>query len=57
MNIVFGILMDETENKEGRKMWPATCSSCGKDCEIPFEPTVGRPIYCRECFAKHKKRG
>lgn len=49
--------MDESEKGEARrKTWPATCSTCGKDCEVPFEPQVGRPVYCRECFMKHKKR-
>ncbi len=58
MSILPGISMDETEKGEGRrKMWPATCSDCGKECEVPFEPTVGRPVYCRECFAKRRGRG
>lgn len=57
MSILPGIPMDETEKGEGRrKMWPATCSGCGKECEVPFEPTVGREVYCRECFAKRKGR-
>ncbi|MCK4582582.1 DNA-directed RNA polymerase, partial [Candidatus Bathyarchaeota archaeon] len=20
----------------------------------PFKPTEGRPVYCQECFAKHR---
>lgn len=57
MSILDGIFMDETEKGEGRrKMWPATCSGCGKGCEVPFEPTVGREVYCRECFAKRRGR-
>jgi CxxC-x17-CxxC domain-containing protein len=27
-----------------------TCSSCGKDTTVPFKPTQGRPVFCRECF-------
>jgi len=27
-----------------------TCSQCGKDTTVPFKPTQGRPVYCRECF-------
>ncbi len=38
-----------------REMHKATCSDCGKECEVPFKPTEGRPVFCRECFAK--KRG
>ncbi|MFW6150486.1 MAG: zinc-ribbon domain containing protein [Chloroflexota bacterium] len=33
-----------------RQMYPATCAQCGKDCEVPFEPRNGRPVYCSECF-------
>jgi CxxC-x17-CxxC domain-containing protein len=28
----------------------ATCSQCGKDTTVPFRPTQGRPVFCRECF-------
>jgi CxxC-x17-CxxC domain-containing protein len=32
----------------------ATCSQCGKDTTVPFRPTQGRPILCRECFTQKK---
>jgi len=38
-----------------REMHKATCAECGKECEVPFKPTEGRPVYCRECFAKRKR--
>lgn len=28
----------------------ATCSQCGKETTVPFRPTQGRPVFCRECF-------
>ena len=34
-----------------RQMHPAVCASCGKDCEVPFEPRNGRPVYCSDCYA------
>ncbi len=37
-----------------REMHKATCSDCGKECEVPFKPTEGRPVYCRDCFQKHR---
>ena len=37
-------------------MHRATCDSCGKDCEVPFRPTKGKPIYCDECFGSNKDR-
>jgi len=30
------------------------CSHCGKQTTVPFRPTQGRPVLCRECF--HQKR-
>lgn len=38
-----------------REMHPAICSDCGKECEVPFKPAEGRPVYCRDCFPKHRK--
>ena len=38
---------------EGKK-YKATCSECGEQCEVPFEPKEGRPVYCRECFRKKR---
>ena len=38
-----------------REMHKATCADCGAECEVPFKPTEGRPVYCRNCFQKHKK--
>lgn len=35
-----------------RQMFTATCASCGKPAEVPFEPRGDRPVYCRDCFAK-----
>lgn len=26
------------------------CSTCGKETTVPFKPTQGRPVLCRECF-------
>ena len=34
-------------------MFQATCSDCGKSCEVPFRPVEGRPVFCRDCFAKN----
>jgi len=37
-----------------REMHKATCADCGKECEVPFKPTEGKPVYCRDCFQKHR---
>jgi len=31
-----------------------TCSQCGKETTVPFRPTQGRPVYCRECFQQRR---
>ena len=30
------------------------CSKCGKDTTVPFKPTQGRPVLCRECFQQKR---
>jgi CxxC-x17-CxxC domain-containing protein len=37
-----------------RQMYKATCAECGKDTEVPFEPKMGRPVYCSDCYRKSK---
>lgn len=32
----------------------AICSQCGKETTVPFRPTQGRPIFCRECFREKR---
>ena len=27
-----------------REMFPAVCSRCGKDTQVPFQPTSGKPV-------------
>ena len=33
------------------------CSQCGKETTVPFKPTQGRPVYCRECFHQRRVTG
>ncbi|MFW6150654.1 MAG: zinc-ribbon domain containing protein [Chloroflexota bacterium] len=41
---------DDGGYRPRRQMYPAVCARCGKECEVPFEPRDGRPVYCSECF-------
>ncbi|MGH9197016.1 MAG: zinc-ribbon domain containing protein [Acidimicrobiia bacterium] len=34
-----------------------TCSACGKETTVPFKPTQGRPVYCKDCFQARKFAG
>ena len=40
---------------ERHEMHSAICDKCGKDCEVPFRPTSGKPLYCDDCY-KSKSR-
>lgn len=35
-----------------RQMYPAVCSSCGAETNVPFLPRQDRPVYCDACYAK-----
>lgn len=41
-------------NSAPRQLYPAVCSECGRETEVPFNPTPGKPVYCRECFQNRK---
>lgn len=36
------------------EMHKATCSTCGKPCEVPFRPDGSKPVLCSECFGKNR---
>jgi len=37
-----------------KEMHKAVCSECGEECEVPFKPTQGRDVLCKECYKKKK---
>ena len=49
------INMVDGKDSFGREMFKATCADCGKETEVPFKPDASRPVYCRDCYQKHKK--
>jgi CxxC-x17-CxxC domain-containing protein len=38
-----------------RQMFPATCGSCGKATEVPFQPRGDKPVYCSDCYRSVKR--
>ena len=40
----------ERAERPRRTMYPAVCSACGKDTEVPFQPRGDKPVYCSDCF-------
>ncbi len=43
-------------NRNDRQMYDAICDKCGKDCQVPFQPTGEKPVYCSNCFEKTSGR-
>jgi CxxC-x17-CxxC domain-containing protein len=41
--------------RQQRQMYDAVCASCGKDCQVPFEPRNGRPVYCSDCYSSVRR--
>ena len=39
-----------------REMFSTVCSNCGKECQVPFRHTNGKPVYCSDCFEKMGNR-
>ena len=53
----YGLTVGAPKQQRGpRQTFRATCSSCGKPTELPFQPRGGRPVYCRECFNARRGR-
>jgi CxxC-x17-CxxC domain-containing protein len=48
----------DQDNRSGERSFTrAICADCNKECEVPFKPSGGRPVYCKECFSKRKNGG
>lgn len=41
----------------GKTMYDAVCTNCGKETQVPFMPTAGRPVLCRDCFNASRPGG
>ncbi len=35
-----------------RQFFNVTCSECGGNARVPFQPREDRPVYCSDCFEK-----
>jgi CxxC-x17-CxxC domain-containing protein len=38
-----------------REMFSATCSSCGREAQVPFRPSGAKPVYCSDCFSTQRR--
>jgi CxxC-x17-CxxC domain-containing protein len=37
-----------------RQMYSVTCSSCGNEARVPFQPRGDKPVYCSDCYSKQR---
>ncbi len=37
-----------------KKMYDAVCAKCGVQTQVPFNPTQGRDVLCKDCFEAEK---
>ena len=37
-----------------RQTYTVICADCGCETTVPFKPREDRPVYCKECYEKHK---
>jgi CxxC-x17-CxxC domain-containing protein len=40
-----------------REMFSATCSTCGQEAQVPFQPSPEKPVYCSKCFEQRRGAG
>lgn len=39
-----------------KEKFTVNCDKCGEECEVPFKPTMNKPVYCSSCFRKNEKQ-
>ena len=44
-------------SREPRQMYSTTCSSCGNEALVPFQPRGDKPVYCSDCFQPQSSSG
>jgi CxxC-x17-CxxC domain-containing protein len=37
-----------------RESHEVQCAACGAMTTVPFKPTSGRPVYCRDCYRSRR---
>ncbi|SRR5712691_7100753 len=40
--------------RQEREMFSTTCSECGNEARVPFQPRGDKPVYCSDCFSKQR---
>lgn len=37
---------------DDKQLFAAICNKCGKQCDVPFRPIDGKPVFCNDCFVE-----
>ena len=45
------------QHRGKKRMFDAVCAKCGCQTQVPFNPTQGRDVLCKECFDAAKAAG
>lgn len=53
-HVLLEMVVSSSSSSPTRPSTEVTCSACSAQTTVPFVPTPGRPVYCRECFAKRQ---
>lgn len=41
--------------REERQLFDAQCATCGRECQVPFEPNGKKPVYCKDHFVRSEE--
>ena len=52
-----GVYSSGGYGRQEREMFSATCSECGNEARVPFQPRGDKPVYCSDCFSKQRGSG
>lgn len=55
-NRSFGPRRDSGRGFLERERYDAECSSCHKECQVPFRPNGKKPVFCSDCFKRDGDR-
>ena len=47
--------MFDNKPRTERQLFDTVCSECHQNCQVPFKPIEGKPVFCRECFNKRRR--
>lgn len=48
---------ERSNYSDERQMFDAVCADCGNNCQVPFQVSGDKPVFCSDCFAGKKRAG